>query len=219
MNRDRRNTISLLNPGWSAQPLEFDGNPLTVRELADRLSVAAFLRDRHMLGRGIEIGVREGDHAQHLWDIAAPAELHLADLWQHAAEQHRDEWTQHGERVRKRFRQQIADGRVVLHAGDHRQTLQQLEPASFDWCYFDTFHRYRPTRDALADCIRLCKVGGTIGLHDFRQHADWQTGAMRPVFEALNTDAFRVLAISNTDWPDLLIEKRHDIEFAGLTTS
>lgn len=180
-------------------------------ELRSRAEFAEFLP---LGGQGCEIGVREGDHAETLLHFATPQRLLLADLWRkHPHDPHA--WARHHERVTTRFRGAILAGQVELLEGDHRETLAAVPPGTLDWTYVDAWHEYDFTRAALADAIRLTKVGGIVAAHDFRAlpAATWRTGAMRPILEALNDGLGHVVAITNTDWPEIAIRKVRDIAF------
>lgn len=188
----------------------------TTPRIAELRSRSEFAEILPTDGEGCEIGVREGDHAETLWRFAKPRRLLLADLWRtHPHDPHA--WTRHHERVKDRFRAPIAFGDVKMLEGDHRETLAAIPAGSLDWTYVDAWHEYAFTRAALADAIRLTKVGGIVAAHDFRAlpAATWRTGAMRPILEALNDGLGHVVAITNTDWPEIAIRKVRDIPFAA----
>ena len=126
------------------------------------------LPDRHELlrrlpSRGVvcELGVADGDFSSAILSLARPERLHLVDTWDSPR------YAAGCERVQERFRQEIADGRVVVHRGRSIDALAEYPDAYFDWVYIDTDHTYETTLAELGRCARKVKPIGHIAGHDF----------------------------------------------------
>jgi len=126
------------------------------------------LPDRHELLRRLpaggvvcELGVAEGDFSSDILCLTRPLQLHLVDPWDSSR------YTAGYERVRDRFRQEIGDGRVIVHRRRSIDALGEYPDAYFDWVYIDTDHSYQTTLAELSLCARKVRPAGHIAGHDF----------------------------------------------------
>jgi predicted O-methyltransferase YrrM len=108
-----------------------------------------------------EIGVADGDYSAKILSVNQPGTLHLIDAWDN------ERYSNGLERVRSKFKQEIAAGSVMLHHGRSFDVLPTLTQGSFDWVYLDTTHAYTDTVQELRLCASLVKDGGHIAGHDF----------------------------------------------------
>jgi hypothetical protein len=70
------------------------------------------------------------------------------------------------QKVKERFADAIAGGRVVIHVGTSTERLAKFPDRFFDWVYLDTVHDYRITAQELALCRQKLRPGGIIAGHD-----------------------------------------------------
>lgn len=131
-------------------------------------------------GVGLEIGVAEGDFTEILLAAAQPARLHLIDPWEHQADQAyaadtmnvpSDEAERRHRRVRERFKDDIAAGRVVVHRGYSQDFAAGFPDRGFDWIYIDGAHHFEACARDLDLYARTVKDGGLILGHDYAASA------------------------------------------------
>ena len=109
---------------------------LKVQELRDRSALATLLPAGSV---GCELGVWRGDHAADLLRDVRPRKLHLVDNWS---------WPEgldpraETERIRARFRGEIAARQVEVHATSFADFLASVPDRSIDWIYVDGAHSY-----------------------------------------------------------------------------
>ena len=139
-------------------------------------------------GVGAEIGVFQGHFSGVLLREARARTLHLIDPWYLLTPEWHwgrgDRSTVNAvRRIRRRWRREIADGRVVIHVGDDRQVLAAFPDASLDWVYIDSSHAYEHTREELDLLRHKVTTAGVIA------GDDWQPDPGHPhhgVFRAVN---------------------------------
>lgn len=187
---------------WKARP------GLQRRYRGDRLLPLYDTRRRiyqHLLfdlgGMGCEVGVWNGENAQHLFDDVRPTRLHLVDPWanQPLPNWSHATWEAHLTSMRntqQRFKKHITDGRVVIHQGHSRNVLAQMRDDSLDWMFIDGDHRYEGCLADLRESDRLVKDTGYIIGHDYVSGDDspWAKKGHYGVVEAV--DQF----IAESDW-------------------
>jgi len=170
---------------------------LRVEELRDRSALAALLPSGSV---GCELGVWRGDHAADLLEHVSPRKLHLVDNWS---------WPKgldpraESERIRVRFRSEIAAGRVVFHESTFADFLASIPDRSIDWIYVDGAHSYAEVARDLWQAWPKVRIGGILCGHDFAiRPAVWGTGVCRAVLELVQNRAGTLIALSNENLGD-----------------
>ena len=136
----------------------------------------------HLLPKGgvvAEIGVFRGDFSEAVLKAAEPERLHLIDLWEHQekaayrtdesnlpAEEHEKNF----DRVRQRFQDEIAAGRVVTHRKMSVDAAADFPDRTFDWIYVDGDHGYDAVLSDLEAFAPKVKAGGLILGHDYANY-------------------------------------------------
>jgi hypothetical protein len=99
-----------------------------------------------------EIGVHEGDFSERTFNIVEPERLRLIDPWrkgeglfgkQAVSEQAAVEVRY--AKVRERFAEELAAGRVKIQWALSSEIVDDFEEAYFDWIYIDGNHLYEET--------------------------------------------------------------------------
>jgi len=173
---------------------------IKVAELGDRSSLATLLPPG---GVGCELGVWRGDHAEDLLRNAKPRLLHLVDNWS---------WPEgldaaaETARITARFAEQVAAGRVQVHAKSFAEFFATIADRSLDWAYVDGAHDYeRVTRDVWQAWVKV-RAGGILCGHDFAiRPGIWGTGVCRAVIELIQNGAGTLLALTNENLGDWAI--------------
>lgn len=120
----------------------------------------------HFTKNGIiaELGVDKGDFSKKIITITHPKKLYLIDIWD--SEVHNRNKMLY---VKKRFKEEINAGQVIVIRGASEKELEKFENGYFDWVYIDTSHTYKQTIKELELCRMKVKDGGIIAGHDYCQ--------------------------------------------------
>jgi hypothetical protein len=135
-------------------------------------------------GVGAELGVCRGENACHALVGADPLKLYLVDIWDNDKPLGYDgdpefvpeRFEEHFDLIGKDyysyvcdyFAGQIRKGVVEVHKTPAAVFLNNLDDNYLDWAFIDTSHFYEETFNTLEATIRKTKIGGVIGMHDFR---------------------------------------------------
>lgn len=111
-----------------------------------------------------ELGVDKGDFSNKIITITHPKKLYLIDIWD--SEVHNRNKMLY---VKKRFKEEINAGQVIVIRGASEKELGKFENGYFDWVYIDTSHNYKQTIKELDLCRIKVKDGGIIAGHDYCQ--------------------------------------------------
>jgi hypothetical protein len=148
-----------------------------------------------------EVGIFLCDFSTEIMLRAKPRELHLIDI--------DPQWL---DGARRRFPDEIAGGRVILHQGDSSTILRSLPPASFDWIYVDGDHNYLGCKKDIEAAAVCLKPGGLMALNDytFWGPSDFaKYGVMEAVNEFCVTNGweFVYFALQGRGYHDVAIRK------------
>lgn len=108
-----------------------------------------------------EVGVAFGDFSAEILSRAAPEKLYLVDAWEN------DRYSEGRERVRGKFAEQIATGKVIIREGLSVDVLPTFPDDYFDFLYIDTSHSFDVTLAELEIGNPKVRAGGLIAGHDF----------------------------------------------------
>ena len=111
-----------------------------------------------------ELGVDKGDFSEKIISISKPKKLYLIDIW--ATKRYNQNKMNF---VRKRFGNEIKEGRVKILREHSEKALRKFDNNYFDWIYIDTSHSYLHTKKELNLCRLKVKDGGIIAGHDYCQ--------------------------------------------------
>jgi hypothetical protein len=157
-----------------------------------------------------EIGVYKGNFSAAILEVVEPRCLHLIDPWAYQA-LYSKSWfggdlggsqsvmDRLHERVRRRFRDETADGKVVINRNFSSEAAAQFPAAYFDWIYIDANHAYDAVRADLRAFYPKVKHDGLITGDNYGDRPDWwwKDGVKRAVDEFV-TDGWCTLgSISN----------------------
>lgn len=128
----------------------------------------------HFAGRSdlicMEIGVQKGDHATQIREALNPKMFYLVDIWEpcnwiHKGEDYSDAEGNYNY-TKTRFEGKT---NVVLVRGRSQDKMPKMEENSFDFIYIDGDHDVIACRFDILNAIRLVKIGGIVGGHDFNE--------------------------------------------------
>ena len=157
-----------------------------------------------------EIGVYKGNFSSAILEIVEPRCLHLIDPWAYQ-EGYPKSWfggdlggsqavmdTLH-ENVRRRFRDEIDHGRVVIHRNFSSEISGQFPAAYFDWIYIDANHTYDAVKSDLRTFYPKVKPNGFITGDNYGDRSDWwwKDGVKRAVDEFVVDGWCTLESISN----------------------
>jgi hypothetical protein len=146
--------------------------------------ICAITREQllHFLPKGgevAEIGVAEGLFSREILATAAPAKLHLIDLWQHQAS---NDYATDPNNVSNRehekryqgildvFAGPIASGQIQVRRGSSVDTAAAFADGQLDWVYVDALHTYDGVLADLGAYLPKVKNDGFILGHDYTNH-------------------------------------------------
>jgi hypothetical protein len=154
---------------------------------------------------GAELGVLHGNFSRILLEYTQARELHLIDPWYLLT----DEWPWASGnpstvdalvKVLKENRDEIHEGRMVVHVQDDLEALERFDDDYFDWVYVDSSHAYEHTRRELDILLDKVKDDGVIGGDDWRPDPSHRHhGVFRAVSEFLERHGFDLLYASEDD--------------------
>ncbi len=152
--------------------------------------------------RGVvaEVGTGEGDFAERILALSAPAELHLIDKTLQKV-------------LRERFAAAIDEGMVRLHEADSVDALQRFSDGYFDWIYIDANHSYESVRRDLGVAKTKVKRDGLLALNDytFWSHREFMAyGVVQAVNEFCLAEEweFVYFALQPEMYSDVVLRKR-----------
>lgn len=161
-------------------------------------------------GTVAEVGVLRGVFARQIRRIVAPERLHLIDPWGREDETYPDAklGKLHGayDMVQDAFRDDIADGRVVLHRNYSTTAAPTFPDHHFDWVYVDARHDYANVRsDLLAFKDKVTPSGFILG-HDFSTYKR-KFGVVAAVREFTSDEGFDLVLLTNETNPTYLLAR------------
>lgn len=128
----------------------------------------------------MEVGVAEGHFSSKILEIANPSTLHLVDYWKKnrfgdgyspSNLFKRIKGLKNGlepfEEIQKRFQNEIAGNKVILHRGYSFDVMPTMKAASFDWIYIDAAHDFTSVLKDLECAHVLLKDDGILAGHDY----------------------------------------------------
>jgi hypothetical protein len=162
-------------------------------------------------GIGAELGVCRGTNAVQLLFRTKPSLLFLVDKWEKAeylqkSHELSDLWyDDHYLSVADIFKEQIKEGKVVLHKQHSSSFLASLPDNSLDWVYIDSNHHYQCVSREIALSVKKVKTGGLIMGHDYATNPKgWGTSVIRAVNERIKNRDIQMEAITNEQWPSYM---------------
>jgi len=142
--------------------------------MAFRPSVA--FAQSHFAGRSdlicMEVGVMKGDHARYINQALNPKKLYLVDIWEPCGWTHKGEDYSNGE-GHYNHTKKVFEGKtnVELIKGRSQDKMPKMDENSFDFIYIDGDHDVIACRFDILNAIRLVKIGGIVGGHDFNENS------------------------------------------------
>jgi hypothetical protein len=169
-----------------------------------------------------EIGVYKGNFSAAILDVVEPRCLHLIDPWAYQ-ETYTKSWfggdlggsqavmDRLHERVRRRFRNEISSGRVVMNRNFSSEVAPQFPAAYFDWIYIDANHTYDAVKSDLCAFHPKVKPGGFITGDNYGDRPDcwWRDGVKRAVDEFVMDGWCALESISNDQF--VLVKQVHRV--------
>lgn len=168
-------------------------------------------------GVGAEIGVCKGSNAVHLFFATKPSVMFLVDTWEDT-DDNGEEWRfisdgvepqrwyrDHRSLMSKLFKEEIEEGRVILHRGVGGDWLYNLPDDTLDWVYLDSDHEYDAICIELDLAVRKVKSGGYIMGHDYLcEPLAWRSSVIRAVNERIQNGDIKMEAITVEKEPSYL---------------
>lgn len=128
----------------------------------------------HFAGRSdlicMEVGVMRGNHAEKMNRALNPKMFYLVDIWEPC------DWKSKGEDYSDaegnyNNTKKVFEGKtnIILVRGRSQDKMPKMEENSFDFIYIDGDHDVIACRFDILNAIRLVKIGGIVGGHDFNE--------------------------------------------------
>lgn len=142
----------------------FTHNGVTVRE-----SVGYAFRT---LGQGIrcmEVGVKDGIHAKTMLDLLQPSIMYLVDVWEDIVITHHSTFHDiyHASAFRDCLELLKGYSNCVYVHDLSQKVLPKFPPNCLDFAYIDANHTEEAVEADVRNCVRLVRVGGVVGGHDY----------------------------------------------------
>ncbi len=128
---------------------------------------ASVMRAFHCLGRGIrciEVGVKDGQHAKIMLDLLRPSVMVLVDIWEDVVLGHDAYYAEAYNECQRLLSNYM---QCLYIKGRSQDTLPDLAKDCFDFAYIDAAHDPESVAADVRNCIRLVRVGGIVGGHDY----------------------------------------------------
>ena len=175
-----------------------------------------------------EIGVAFGTYSRQIVSLAAPARLHLIDLWRHQADAgYQTDLVNAGDAEQEsRYRKVLADfaaeiavGTVEVTRADSIGAAARFEQGSLDWVYVDARHDYPSVLADLRAYAPKIKANGFLLGHDFANHPQALKlgfGVIEAVRDFVAESGFSLLLLTNEAWPTYVLARMQDNDNARL---
>ncbi|MBW4611969.1 MAG: class I SAM-dependent methyltransferase [Desmonostoc vinosum HA7617-LM4] len=159
-------------------------------------------------GIGAELGVFKGHLSPILLESTNAKKLHLIDPWYtlkpHWLWANGNQSTVDGLiKVLRSFKEELEDGRIVVHVGDDLQVLPTFPDKYFDWVYIDTSHAYEQTKQELQILASKVKDDGVIAGDDWRPNPSHRHhGVYKAVNEFIVSKKYEIIYSNehNVQW-------------------
>jgi hypothetical protein len=150
-------------------------------------------------GIGAELGVFKGHLSPILLKHSKATKLHLIDPWYFLTA--RWAWAGGNQstvdaliKVLKTFKNEIEDGRILIHVGDDLQVLATFPDQYFDWVYIDSSHMYEHTMHELQMLASKVKDNGVIAGDDWQPEPNHRHhGVYKAVNEFIVSEEYRLI--------------------------
>ncbi len=142
-------------------------------------------------------------------EITKPRRLHLIDPWIYhsdatyqqalygGASKGQAEMDAIYDHVCKRFKKELASGRIVIHRMPSEVAADHFPNNYFDWIYIDGNHLYEYVRKDLELYYPKVKPGGWITGDDYGVKGWWNNGVQRAVDEFAQNQKLKLEIIEN----------------------
>lgn len=159
-------------------------------------------------GIGAELGVYKGHLSPILLKYTNATKLHLIDPWYFLT----DHWPWAGGnqstvdaliKILQTLKNEIEDGRILVHVGDDLQVLATFPDRYFDWVYIDSSHAYEHTKRELQILASKVKFAGVIAGDDWQPDPGHRHhGVYRAVNEFVASERYSIIYSSddNRQW-------------------
>lgn len=146
-----------------------------LNNLRHRHNVGMFLRDHHLLGDVVEIGVLHGGFSEIVLDQWPGQHYYMVDLWEIQSPQVYKE-NQANYFVKYREALDVAKrfgGRARVIALDSILASRAFDDNSLDWVYIDANHALEAVRADIEAWFPKVKSGGIFSGHDYVNNTTW----------------------------------------------
>ena len=126
----------------------------------------------HFNGRNdlicMEVGVLIGLHATAMEHHLHPKMLYLVDLWEPCNWTYKNEDYRNADQNYETTKNKFKDkANITIIKGRSHDVMPKMEENSFDFIYIDGDHDVTSCRYDILNAIRLVKIGGIVGGHDY----------------------------------------------------
>ena len=159
-----------------------------------------------------EIGVQRGSHARCLHNVLRPKKMYLIDCWEPIDRRHKGEDYRDAEENFKSAKSQFTHNpEVKFIRGRSQDEMPKFEENSFDFIYIDGDHYTEACTSDILNALRLVKIGGIVGGHDYKPPQGlpiggiYVAGAVFSVFEGMFVNA------ASGDWWVIVDEEKKQL--------
>lgn len=173
---------------------------------------------------GAEFGVFRGKFSAEILETCMPKKLYLIDPWINFEDPLYENTWYHADssndmedvfqKVSRRFRTQIDDGKVEILRGKTNEVADQIPDGSLDYVYIDGDHSYEGVKTDLALAMQKTKEDAVIAIDDYYIGGWWKDGVIRATSELLGAYADRLTIIECIE-KQMVIQRRPALQIAA----
>lgn len=144
---------------------------------------------------GLELGVREGEHAEIILKGMNLSKLYLVDIWtSYFCEGKEYDYNYLYNFINSKFG---TKENVRIIQGNSLIVAECLEDNSLDFVYIDANHQYEAVKEDIKNLFPKVKLGGYICGHDYCEAC---SGVIKAVSEFLTDNPNYKIFVNDTDW-------------------
>lgn len=142
-------------------------------QIKHRNDFGILLNDLGLFGKGIEIGVAEGNYSDVIVKNFNLSKIYLLDAWKNFDVSEYQDITNENQFIQdKRYlgvveRFKLYGEKVEIIRGDAREEFKRFPDDFFDFVYIDANHKYTAIKEDMNNWYSKVKTGGVFAGHDY----------------------------------------------------
>ncbi len=140
--------------------------------IPSRREIDQLLEANHLMGKGVEVGVCDGDYSVHILSTWKGDRLYSVDPWKSFGEEYKDVNNAHQELHDLRYENtkkklSVFGKRSVVIRKTSLEASVLFGDGALDFVYLDAQHHYSAVKADIEAWYPKVKVGGILGGHDY----------------------------------------------------